>query len=75
MRAYVSAGMEFTLYGFRKIEQNKLLYTDEIEIKAGMLTPAIWIFARLFYRHRQKRWKMLLKQEHENMKIGSGLES
>ncbi len=60
---------------FRKIEQDKLLYTDEIEIKAGVLTPAIWIFACLFYRHRQKRWKILLKKGRENAKIGSGQES
>jgi hypothetical protein len=60
---------------FRKAEQNELLYTDAIEIKAGLLTPAIWLFACLFYRHRQRRWKTLLKQERENAKIGSGLES
>ena len=42
-------------------EQNKLIYTDEIEIKAGWLTMATWVFAQLFYRHRQKRWKILLK--------------
>lgn len=56
---------------FRTVEQNKLLYMDEIEIKAGMLTPIIWAFAHLFYRHRQKRWKMLLQKERENAKIGS----
>ena len=46
---------------FSQCEQNKLIYTDEIEIKAGGLTMAIWVFAQLFYRHRQKRWKILLK--------------
>jgi len=46
---------------FEKCEQNKLSYSDEIEIKAGWLTIAIWAFAQLFYRHRQKRWKILLK--------------
>jgi hypothetical protein len=60
---------------FRKVEQNKLLYMDEVEIKAGLLTPAIWIFACLFYRHRQKRWKILLKKERESAKIRSGLQS
>ena len=46
---------------FRQVEQSKLSYTDEIEIKAGWLTVAIWVFAHMFYRHRQKRWKILLK--------------
>ncbi len=46
---------------FRKVERDKLLFTDKVEIKAGLLTPAIWIFAHLFYRHRQKRWKILLR--------------
>lgn len=35
-------------------------YTDEIEIKAGLLTPAVWTFAHLFYRYRQTRWRRLL---------------
>ena len=46
---------------FRQVEQSKLSYTDEIEIKAGWLTVAIWVSAHMFYRHRQKRWKILLK--------------
>lgn len=46
---------------FEKSEENRLSYTDEIEIKAGWLTFTIWAFAQLFYRHRQKRWKILLK--------------
>lgn len=35
-------------------------YTDQIEIHAGVLTPLIWLFAHLFYRHRQHRWKRVL---------------
>lgn len=34
---------------------------DEIEIKAGWLTIFIWLFVQLFYHHRQRRWKILLK--------------
>ncbi|HKK53320.1 MAG TPA: hypothetical protein VKA74_17105 [Myxococcota bacterium] len=37
-------------------------YTDEIEIHAGWLTPVIWSFAQIFYRHRQRRWKVLLRK-------------
>lgn len=47
---------------FREVEPGKLHYTDEIEIEAGWLTLAIWAFAQLFYRHRQRRWKALLKR-------------
>jgi hypothetical protein len=36
-------------------------YTDEIEIKAGPLTPVVWAFARLFYRYRQARWRGLAR--------------
>ena len=46
---------------FREIEPGTVYYTDEIEIRAGFLTPAIWLFAHLFYRHRQRRWKKLLR--------------
>lgn len=49
---------------FHQIEHGRLRYTDEIEIGAGLLTPGIWVFAHLFYRHRQKRWKKLLKNAH-----------
>jgi hypothetical protein len=50
---------------FYPIGAGQLRYTDEIEIKAGMLTIFIWAFAHLFYRHRQRRWKELLKQPHQ----------
>lgn len=49
------------VFSFREVEPGLVRYTDEIEIKAGWLTPAIWLFAHLFYRHRQRRWKKLLK--------------
>ena len=35
------------------------LYRDEVEVKAGLFTPFIWIFAQIFYRHRQRRWRAL----------------
>ncbi len=38
------------------------LYADSLEINAGILTPFIWLFACLFYSHRQKRWVKLTKQ-------------
>jgi hypothetical protein len=48
---------------FRPLENGKLHYTDEIEIKAGLLTGVTWAFAHLFYRHRQRRWKILLQSK------------
>ncbi len=41
------------------IDESRIRYTDEIEIQAGILTGLIWIFAHVFYRHRQRRWKKL----------------
>lgn len=41
------------------IDANTIRYSDEIEIKAGILTIFIWLFAHVFYRHRQRRWKAL----------------
>jgi hypothetical protein len=35
------------------------LYRDSVTIKAGILTPFVWLFARLFYAHRQRRWATL----------------
>lgn len=35
-------------------------YTDEVEVRAGVLTPFVWAFARLFYAHRQRRWRRLV---------------
>ncbi|MBP2621254.1 hypothetical protein ACVRXQ_07520 [Streptococcus panodentis] len=34
-------------------------YQDILEIEAGLLTPLLAGFARLFYRHRQRRWLKL----------------
>ena len=37
-------------------------YTDEVEITADILTVFIWLFANLFYRHRQKRLGKIVEQ-------------
>jgi hypothetical protein len=36
-------------------------YTDRIELQAGLLTPGVWLFAQIFYRYRQRRWRTLLQ--------------
>lgn len=38
-------------------------YTDRVEVKAGVVTPAIALFAAIFYSWRQHRWKVLLRQK------------
>ena len=38
------------------------IYTDEVELSAGILTPIVWLFANFFYRHRQRRWRKLAPQ-------------
>lgn len=35
-------------------------YTDEVEICAGWKTPFVYLWAKLFYAHRQKKWLTLL---------------
>jgi hypothetical protein len=39
---------------------NKTLFVDTIEIKAGPLTLFVVLFAHLFYRWRQRRWRKLI---------------
>ena len=36
-------------------------YMDEIDVKAGVLTPFVWFYAELFYRYRQRRWRRLAR--------------
>lgn len=35
-------------------------YTDEVEIHAGWKTVFIWLWAKAFYAHRQRKWIRLL---------------
>jgi hypothetical protein len=41
------------------------LYTDRVEIEAGLLTPFVWLFAAMFYRYRQGRWRRLVRNEFD----------
>lgn len=43
------------------IDDQTIVYTDGIEISAGIMTLSIWLFAHIFYRHRQKKWNKLLE--------------
>lgn len=44
-----------------KSENGTAVYSDEIDIDAGIMTPVIWAWAMLFYHHRQKKWRARAK--------------
>ena len=46
------------------IDNSACWYQDEIEIDAGPLTMVVWLFAQVFYRHRQSRWRILAARRH-----------
>ncbi len=37
-------------------------YRDQIDIDAGVVTPVVVLYARFFYRMRQRRWRELAKR-------------
>lgn len=37
-------------------------YSDAIEVRAGLLTPLVALYARLIYRYRQRRWRKLARR-------------
>ena len=42
---------------------NQTKYTDEVVIHAGWKTVFIWLWAKAFYAHRQRKWIQLLQKE------------
>ena len=44
------------------IDENHTEYTDRVEIKAGWKTIFIWLWAKAFYAHSQRKWIRLLKE-------------
>ncbi|HXN38364.1 MAG TPA: hypothetical protein VN892_10025 [Solirubrobacteraceae bacterium] len=36
-------------------------YTDAVEIRAGLLTPFVTLYAHFIYRYRQARWRALAR--------------
>ncbi len=39
------------------------LYTDRLDLDAGLLTWPVALFARIFYAHRQRRWRRLVARD------------
>ncbi len=48
------------------IDQNKIEYTDEIELNAGILTNFVSKWAESLYLDRQKRWKLVVNRIKKN---------
>jgi hypothetical protein len=45
----------------RRMDDGRVLYSDEITIEAGVMTPLIALYAAIFYRYRQYRWRKLIR--------------
>ena len=45
-----------------QIDKDHTKYTDRVEIQAGWKTVFIWLWAKAFYAHRQRKWVRLLKE-------------
>lgn len=43
-------------------EAGQTRYIDSVTIEAGVFTIPVWLFAQAFYRHRQRRWRLLARQ-------------
>lgn len=50
----------------RPLDREHTEYTDEVEIRAGWKTVFVWLWARAFYAHRQRKWIRMLKAEKKN---------
>lgn len=42
-------------------DSTSCVYTDTIDLSAGLLTPLVRVYAELFYRYRQRRWHHLVE--------------
>lgn len=42
------------------LSDTRARYTDRIEIEAGLMTPAAWLFATLVFAWRHHRWRALV---------------
>lgn len=52
----------------KQLDQSTTQYTDEVEIGAGWKTPIVYLWAKAFYSHRQRKWlKLLAGNERKNL--------
>jgi hypothetical protein len=47
--------------------RNLTLYTDDVRVYAGLLTPLLAWGVRFFYRYRQSRWQSFARANEESM--------
>ena len=47
----------------KAIDERQTRYTDEVEIDAGWKTFFIYLWAKIFYAYRQRRWLKLLRSD------------
>lgn len=59
------------LITIRPVSANRCRYTDEVEVRAGPLTPLVAAFAWIFYRHRQRRWRQLVASDFAPLAAGA----
>lgn len=53
------------LITLRETSDGKTVYTDEVTVEAGLFTFFVWVFANVFYRHRQRRWRTLVRNDFD----------
>ena len=41
--------------------ENTIEYTDEVDIYAGIITIFVALWAKMFYKHRQRKWEKISK--------------
>ena len=51
----------------RPLDDRHTEYTDRVEIHAGWKTFFVWLWARAFYAHRQRKWIRLLRREEQRL--------
>ena len=51
----------------RTIDDAHTEYTDRVEIRAGWKTLFVWLWAKLFYAHRQRKWIQLLEDNRKEI--------
>jgi ligand-binding SRPBCC domain-containing protein len=49
----------------KAVNEGVTLYTDTLEIDAGIITSLVWLYAQCFYRYRQARWRHLVKRHFQ----------
>ena len=59
------------LITIRSVSAGRCLYMDEIEVRAGLLTPFVAAFAWISYRHRQRRWRQLVASDFAPLAAGA----